>query len=176
MENITKWSGVVALVILAILYFVPHGSMKLGAVSGTTTYDNIGLLTLKVGTTCNDGFGYAGCNGTQIARINSGQCFFAPAGTTITASTTVAVDCQATAMISTTAAAALTGVTLGDNVQVTISTTTSQVGYGGLLLAGASASSTSGYITLRIYNATGGTFTWPVVGTASGTASYLVTK
>lgn len=123
-------------------------------------------------------------SGTTFTRQNDGQCYLAPGVATIAASTTISIDCQATQApggSATYTTSALTGVILGDNVLVQLSTTTAQTatqsGSGsGLSISGASASTTSGYITLRLYNGTGATFTWPVGSAASGTASYFVTK
>lgn len=117
-----------------------------------------------------------GASGTTFSRINGGQCFFAPSGTTIAASTTRVVDCQATAFISTTTASALPGVSAGDSVQIEIATSTTGTTFAGLSAQGCSASSTPGYITCNLYNGTGATFTWPTTGAASGTASYLVVR
>lgn len=130
-----------------------------------------------------------GSSGTSHTRLNSGQCYFNPTAATIVASTTVDIDCQATAAVgvpNSLSAAALTGVTSGDNVVAVLSTSTAAfngttvTSGGGLVLVGASASTTSGYIRLRLYNAMGTTYTYPVQTTggvnASGTASYIVTK
>ena len=64
---------------------------------------------------------------------------------------------------------------MGDAVAVTLSTTTAGTLYMGLQVAGASASTTSGYITVRLTNMLGDTFTWPLTGAATGTATYIVT-
>lgn len=120
-----------------------------------------------------------GQTGTQITRINTGICYIKAYAATIAASSTAAVDCQATAVVDPSGASALTGVTMGDNVLVQLSTTTAQLstaGNLGLTITGASASTTSGYIVLRIANMLGTTFTWPIGTAATGTASYIVTK
>jgi hypothetical protein len=117
--------------------------------------------------------------GTTLNRINAGTCYVLPYATTIAASTTAAVDCQATALIyntNTTRAVALAGVTAGDNVVANFATSTAASTFGSISISGASASTTPGYITLLVENLTGTTYTWPVTGTASGTASYIVTK
>lgn len=117
-----------------------------------------------------------GLNGTSINRINTGFCFFAPSGTTVAASTTVAIDCQNTATVGANGESALTGVTTGDKVVLTAATSTGSSTYLGTDVTGCSASSTPGFITCNFSNGTGGTFTWPTTGTASGTASYIVTN
>jgi len=118
-----------------------------------------------------------GTSGTAVNRVNFGTCNFLPDATTIAASSTARVTCQAGT--DTTGLTALTGVTSGDEIIITLSTTTAAAGkaigasFGGLSLIGATASNTAGYIETLILNETGGTYTWPTSGTASGTASYI---
>ena len=120
-----------------------------------------------------------GATGTAVARINAGDCYLRPRATTIAASSTAIVECQATAAVKTPwgtatgAASALVGVSENDFVQAKLSTTTANQAWGGLDIIGASASSTQGYIQLIIQNHTGDTFTWPLTGNATGTASYV---
>lgn len=119
-----------------------------------------------------------GSTGTAITRINTGTCYFAPNATTIAATTTKAVDCQATAAYGASGESALPGIVAGSNVVLTLSTTTAGAISGpgsGLMLSGCTASSTAGYITCGL-TAINGVYTWPTSGTASGTASYIVTK
>ena len=122
-----------------------------------------------------------GTNGTLMNRLNYGQCYVQAYATTIAASTTAQVDCQGTAAtfgLNTANDTTLTGVTLGDNVVATFATSTSVVAgaYGSITIVGASASTTSGYISLRVENLTGTTFTWPIGGNATGTVSYFVSN
>lgn len=141
------------------------GGLAVGSTQ-QTIFDGSGLLT--IGTT-----------GTALTRVNMGTCYILPYATTIAASSTATVDCQGTALIyntNTGRATALTGVTNGDNVQLEFSTSTAGTVFGGIGIIGASASTTAGYITLRVSNQTGGTYTWPVTGSATGTATYIVTK
>jgi len=135
-------------------------------VDGAATFGGAASLTstLKVGS-----------SGTNVSRLNHGTCYLRPYAATIAASSTAAVDCQATAGWDADGASALTGVTDGDFVQATLSTTTAGTTSNGVALTGASASTTQGYIVLHVSNLTGTTFTWPTSGAASGTASYLVT-
>ncbi len=119
-----------------------------------------------------------GATGTNIMQRNQGLCYIYPYATTIAATSTANVDCQATSNASggggAGALAALTGVQANDIVVASLSTTTSGTTWGnGITLAGASASTTAGYITLHLINNTGGTFTWPTSGAASGTAYYI---
>ncbi len=186
---IKDWSGVVALVILAImggLYLMGKSSTQFGSTSCANITCLSGGLRLvadaggdfesDVAAVFNSTF-KLGTNGTSVSRLDTGKCYFQPSGTTITASSSTLVDCQGTAMVSTTAGSALPGVTAADNVVLALATsTTCDAGNGGLIAQSASASSTAGYITVRLFNACGTTFTWPTSGTASGTASYIVTK
>ncbi len=133
---------------------------------GGTSYDVMNLV----------GGAKIGEAGTTLTRVNGGICYIKAYATTIAASSTATVDCQAKAAVgsSTTPGTALKGVKYNDPVIVNLSTTTAGTTFAGLILAGASASSTQGYITLRLSNLTGGTFTWPTTGIATGTASYIV--
>lgn len=188
MTNILKIAGgVVAGVVIGLLLSTLTGGKTLGGTyaqtvqyftqgiyAGTTnqfSVSNAGVVT-NAGMT-------VGSTGTALARLNAGTCYLAPYATTIAATSSATVDCQATAAINLTTAinwSALPGVTFGDNPQMTLSTTTAGTTVGGLAITAAAASTTAGVISLRIYNATGATFTWPTTGTASGTASYLITK
>ena len=121
----------------------------------------------------NTGTWTQGTNGTAITRVNTGTCFIKAYSATISATSTAQVDCQATQNDSS-AISALAGVTYGDNVIATLGTSTAGT-LGGLVLEGAAASSTSGYLTLYIANLTGTTYTWSTTAAATGTASYIVT-
>lgn len=115
-----------------------------------------------------------GSSGTTLNNVSAGACYIAPYATTIGASSTVAVDCQATLAWNANGTSALTGVQKGDNVQFELSTTTANQTYGGLDVLGASASTTAGHIQVILFNQTGATYTWPTtLGTASGTATYI---
>lgn len=116
-----------------------------------------------------------GSSGTAIARVNTGTCYIKAYATTIAATSSAEVDCQATAAVSASGIAPLTGITFGDAVSATLSTTTAGSVVGGLAITGVSASTTAGYISIRIVNLTGGTYTWPTTGSATGTATYIVT-
>lgn len=178
-KNLWIALGVVAIVAIAGLFYPQTAGRILGAVTGTTNFDNLGILQLKLGTTCNSSFGYAGCNGTAISRLNKGTCYIQPYATTIAASSTAAVECQATAAtggVTTANDTALTGVTSGDAVFVTFATSTAITAGGGAgapFVVGAVASSTAGYIHVILGNM-GQTYTWPTTGTASGTMTYWV--
>lgn len=121
-----------------------------------------------------------GTQGTSLSRVNKGICFLQPYAATIAATSTVAVECQGTAAIGTptlTNTTALPGVKGGDEVFVQLSVASAGQTIAGLHVAGATASTTrDGYITLRVTNLTGTTFTWPITGTATGTASFITIR
>lgn len=148
-------SGVALLVAILALFvgLTMHASNPTAKFGGVTNYDSLQVKTLQVGTT-----------GTIIGNVVTGTCNLLPAATTIAASSTATVDCQASATGQ--PAVALTGVTAGDAVQLQYGTTTSTL-YTGLRIVGANASSTPGYITALIFNGTGATYTWATNGTST---------
>lgn len=181
--------GVVLLIIAAFFgYRFTHPSITAGDAStsfpngltvGGGTYAVSPALAITGNTTVSGTFA-VGSAGTSVTQLNTGTCYIQPYATTIAASSTANVDCQATAAIgsptNTAVDTPLLGVRNLDNVVASLSTTTAGTTFEGLDLIGTSASTTNGYITLRLSNATGGTFTWPLTGTASGTASYVSTR
>lgn len=168
--------------LLIILFMVVSpffsGSQMFGALDRTTVgnpWTFSGAVTHS-GTVSNTSTVTVGSSGTAMTRVNTGTCYIKAYAATIAASSTATVDCQATAVVDPSGASALTGVTMGDSVALTLSTTTAGTLYMGLQVAGASASTTSGYITVRLTNMLGSTFTWPIGTAATGTATYIVTK
>lgn len=185
-------AGVLVAIVIALGTLLGGHKSSVGAISPTDgSASNFTELTASAGLAVGSsqqfqissaGVMTLGTSGTAINRLNRGICFIKPYATTITASSSATVDCQGTAAVGsiTGAASALTGVAFGDSVNVTLSTTTASGGSlqgtvltaMGLSVVGASASTTSGYITLIIANGTGATYTWPITGSATGTASY----
>lgn len=141
-----------------------------GPLGGVTNYD---IVDTSDGYRI-DGTDVISGTGTIKSAGTRGTCYLFPYAATIVASSTAKVDCQGTSNWSVSGPSALSGITFGDAVVATLSTTTSGTINGGIFISGASASTTSGYIQLSITNLTGGTFTWPQTGTASGTASFIV--
>lgn len=166
MTNKISWiallASVVALVIACVSLYTPHNGKIFG---GTTNYDTLASTGLQVGANCNNGF--ATCSGTLESGFNFGTCYVQASSITIAASSTATVDCQAG---TTGTQSALTGVSTNDNVSVQFSTTTPTT-FQGLTVLGASASSTAGYITMKVYNGTGTTFTW--IASASTTQYHV---
>lgn len=170
----------IAIMIIAIGgYFFPQAQNLFGAVANRLPhgYWDTADGYYVDGTAIIDGTGnlVIGSSGTSIDRINTGTCYIRPYAATIAASSTAKVDCQATAAWSASGVSALSGVSNGDNVVVTLGTTTVGTTFGGVVLAGASASTTAGFIELTLSNFTGAAFTWPVTGVASGTAAFIAT-
>lgn len=141
--------GALLLGIASILLSLTHTPN----VGGVTNYDTLFVKSLKVGP-----------NGSIIGGVYASACNLLPAATTIAATTTLAVDCQASAVGL--PQLPLTGVQAGDAVQIQQSTTTPTL-FEGLQIRGASASSTPGYITVLVYNGTGNTYTWTSAATSS---------
>lgn len=168
------WAVGTAAVTLALAWLllgVTHAG-KYGAITSPST--NLDYLQLSQGLQLPAGPSVTTTNqGTNIQSIVNGSrlggqpCYIRASSQTIAASSTVQVDCQATAGAGT---SALNGVQAGDRVFVTMGTT-SPTTFLGLQVLGASASSTAGYITLNVLNGTGDTFTWTAA--ASSSVQYL---
>lgn len=142
MNFIQKNTGVIAVVALIIAIigvFTPAGKIVSNAFGGVTNYDEIDVTALKVG----------GTNGSRVGPIISSTCSLIYSNSSITASTTRPFDC------------AVTGVVVGDLVFVQTATTTAALGGQGWSIIGASASSTSGFITVLVGNNTGATANLP---------------
>jgi len=176
--NYLKQNHLSLLIVLWLVLAPFFGSQTFGALDRTT----VGNPWTFSGAVTHSGAMTIGSSGTAMTRVNTGTCYILAYSATIAASTTATVTCQGTAAIwnlNQVLATTLTGVANGDFVLAQLSTTTARVAssvFGGLVIEGASASSTAGYITLRVYNNTGATFTWPLTGNATGTVSYIVTK
>ncbi len=126
-NKIKEWSGVIALIAI-VLFFIFGGKTGGARFGGVTNYDEIDTTALKIG----------GTNGTRVGPIIATTCTNVIGNTSITASTTAAFDC------------AVTGVVSGDYV-IAEQATTSQA-YLGMSIIGANASTTSGFVTIRVSN------------------------
>lgn len=167
---------VIALAVILGLAGVWFFSAPLAGASNTTNVTNPWIFKedVIIGNDSGDTF-KIGSSGTAFARVNGGTCFIRPYAATIAATSTAQVDCQGTGAWGANGASALTGVSFGDSVTATLGTSTSGTTLAGLNVNAAEASSTAGFIVLYIRNLTGTTFTWPLTGTASGTAHYVAT-
>lgn len=193
MNKIHEWTNTLLIVVVAILVLV-GGNQSVPSdksVGGQGTRFPHGISAATSTLPSNGGL-IVGNNGNESVNTSFGICYLDPSAATITASSSITIDCQATrdwdantgvGPLPLTGASGVASVRENDFVQVTLSTTTAgslQGGatggtstFGGLILQGASASSTPGFITLRLLNNTGTTFTWSTQsGTASGTAYY----
>ena len=103
-----------------------------------------------------------GANGSALTNEVFGSCTIFAYATTIAATSTGDVDCQAGASALT----AIAGIKMGDAVFASLSTSTPTT-VGGLVLESVSASTTSGYIHMKILNLTGTTFTWTAAASSS---------
>ena len=129
--------------------------------------DNLGGVYNQVTNYFRQGI-TVGDTGTKVAGVNFGSCVIRASSQTITATTTQTADCVGGNGTSA-GTTALPGITLGDSIILTMGTNTPTT-VGGIHILGASASTTAGYITVKLYNATGGTFTW--TDTASSSFQY----
>jgi hypothetical protein len=153
LKNILTSAVVAVVVTVAALLGLHSGSTNSSAFGGTTHFGSVVSAKggLSVGTT----------SPTVINNIQAGKCNIRAAANTISASSTVQVDCVSGLN------SALAGVLAGDTVVVSSSTSTPSTNEG-LTILGASASTTPGYITLKMFNGTGNTYTW----TAAASSSY----
>lgn len=101
-----------------------------------------------------------GSSGTTITQIVAGTCDLVGMDATQNASTTRSYDC------------AVAGVVNDDKVFVQLSTTTPSTNLG-WRVNGASASTTSGYITISLMNLTGGNVT-PSASRVGSSTSYVI--
>ena len=123
--------------------------------TGDTTLASTTATTLKVGQV-----------GSAVTRIVRGTCNMQSNANTIAATTTVQIDCQAGAGGTQSALTNVPAWASGDTVFFGLASSTA-TSFGGLNVIGASASTTAGYITLQLYNQTGGTFTWTRLASTS---------
>lgn len=179
MQKLFNSIAVIALV-LSFFVFVPSFHTASKRAGGTTNYDILDVSDgYKVdGTTVIDGSGNVaptstftlGTNGTALTELKSGTCTIFAYATTIAASSSAQVDCQAN---TTGGLTAISGIQSGDRVFASLASTTVAAS-NGLAITWVAASTTPGYITLKISNLTGTTFTW--ASTASSSVPYLVVR
>lgn len=129
--------------------------------SGTLTQSGASTFSAAVSMTVSETIG---ASGTAIARKNAGFCNIHAPANTIAATSTQLLGCHAG---TSNALSALTGVSAGDSCLLTAPTTTSTGSNGGLVITGVSASSTQGYIDVRVANLTNSTFTWSAAASTS---------
>lgn len=156
MDKIALTIAVVALLAVGSLFLFENQDTTL--LGGTTNYDTVSASSLIVGAGCNN-FG-ASCTGSTVAQMVKGTgSLIMPNYVSLVASSTLAADI------------AVTGVQSGDLVFAQFATSTAAGA--GWDIVGVSASTTSGFITLRIINNTGTTATIPA-SIASTTQYWIV--
>ena len=140
---------VVLVLVLGYFAFFHKSSVKVGSIypDEATGFTNVAIAGYA---TVGDTFAVTGAStfeqarcyhydwsgGTQIGKLVSGSCYIHPYATTISASSTATVDCQATP--NRTALVALPGVLFGDRIVSSLSTTTATAIGIGLDLVGVS--------------------------------------
>lgn len=108
-----------------------------------------------------------GSNGTALGGIVSGSCTIWAGATTITASSSVTVECQSATNGG--LSASLSGVT-SDSVCSLLTASSTSATFGSIAVVGVSPTTTGGSLVARILNNTGTTFTWNA--TASSTPKW----
>lgn len=126
------WIGLVVVAIIAILGLFVYSDAPTPSFGGVTNYDEVDMSAMKVGPS----------TATRLSNLQFGTCSLIAGSYTVAASTTVAMDC------------AITGVVSTDGVFAQFATST--INGGGWSIRGASASSTAGFVTISVVNATGG--------------------
>lgn len=131
-SKLTVGVALVAVIIaIGALYVAFHNSVSFGAGTGPQHYQEESFLQgLQIGS-----------RGTDLKALQKGTCSMIAASFTIAATSSVPVDC------------AVAGAVSGDTVFAGLATSTAV--YGGWEVINASASSTPGFITLRLVNNTG---------------------
>lgn len=107
---------------------------------------------------------HIGPNGTNLNGLKVGGCTIYSTATTIAASSSAVTSCQAATDGS---ISGIAGITTDSVCTLQTASSTNPL-FGGLLVGGVSASTTqAGTLDARIYNATGGTFTWSATASSS---------
>ncbi len=125
--------ALVAVIIAIGAYMHSSNSVTTPGFGGTTNYDEVDASAFK-----------SGASGNRFGNFVFGfqNCVLID-GASVTATTTKALDC------------AVTGVVAGDFVVVAPATTTTSGSQLGWKIVGANASSTSGFVTVKLQNDTG---------------------
>lgn len=182
--NKDTFIGLVALVIAIVGCYLPVASAvkSFGALPTCGGQTSCTTGNLYVSGQLTGGTLQVGASGTSVASVNAGYCDlnFGITPASFVASTSQDVDCQGTNMLASATAvqAALPGVaawsaTAGGAMSVMLASSTPAT-YLGIHIEGCSASSTAGYLTCQVTNATGAAFT-PAT-TTTHFVQYLVTN
>lgn len=162
------WAAGSVIVAVVIALLLGSGGVKFGAVTSPAT--NLDYLQLSQGLSLPAGPSVSTTvQGTNLQALLAGNCIIHAYATTIAATSTATVDCQAGASALT----AIPTIAVGDNVFVH-ATSSWPTTSGGLVIESSQASTTAGYITMTISNLTGATYTW--TNTASTSIQYWATR
>lgn len=147
-----QWVALIAVGIIAIAaLFLPLSQVVQNAFGGVTNYDEVDTTALRVG----------GANSTRLGLLSFGTCSLISSNYTVAATTTVAMDC------------AITGVVSTDGVFAQFASSTAAQ-YGGWSIRGASASTTAGYAVISLVNGTGASGLIPA--SIASTTKYIVLR
>lgn len=156
---------ILLIVVGAVAYFSSSSTSGRGGTSNADTISLGGSLLTGQDPT-QGGTLQVGLTGTGIAHINAGTCTINAYSATIAATGTAQVDCSA----GVSGPVAITGILPGDRILASLASTT-VANNEGLDIQWAAASTTPGYITLKIFNGSGAAYTW--VSTASSSITYF---
>lgn len=154
--------ALIALVVAILGCYLPVTS-AVHALGGVTNYDEVDAAGMRIGTGCNQS-GSASCVASRIGGVYAGTCLLVAPSYSVTASTSVSMDC------------AIPGLVSGDIVESQFATSTAaSLGWA---ITGASASTTAGWATLRVSNFTGVTAVTPasLASTTQYEAYHLITS
>lgn len=146
--------GVLIAIVIAVgAYFYPSAAQIASNFGGVTNYDEVDATALKIG----------GSSGSRVGPIIAGTCALTGMDASASATTTSNYDC------------AVTGVVSGDTVFAQLATTTSSVPNSIVSFAAlsAKASTTAGFITVRVANFSG-TAVVPSTLQIGSSTNYLV--
>lgn len=154
--------ALIALVVAILGCYLPV-SAAVQNFGGVTNYDEVDAAGMRIGTGCNQS-GSPSCVASRIGGVYAGTCILIAPNYTVAATTTVSMDC------------AVAGLVTGDIVESQFATSTTAGN--GWVVTGASASSTSGFATLRVTNFTGASNVIPasIASTTQFEAYHLITQ
>ena len=142
-QNLGIGLAVVAIILAIIAFQYPKAAQGiLGAITGETNFNTIGLSGLKLGSSCNDSFGSGSCQ--THAKFLSGTCnaLIGDQRLPVAATSSFPLDC------------AVTGAVSGDKfVSLYLPTTANNVAAGKtdyFVILNSYSSSTSGFITANV--------------------------
>ena len=160
MQNKILIGIAIALVAFLVGYSIKSSPSPLAG--GVDAFDVVSANSLRIGSGC--GSTQSPCTGTTMSQVMSGTCNLVGMDVSHAATTSKAYDC------------AITGIVSGDKIFATMATTSAGNTFQGWRIAGATASSTSGFATLSIYNGTGAAVTVPSSSQVGSSTQYLIIR